>query len=220
VAAPWVAEHVTSATAYWRVFWLLPLPALFGLALAAPLALPVPGGSAGGALASLALAALTLGWAPERYTLSPDNRVRLDWPGPKVPVDAYAVAEALSARVDAGAAVLAPAQVSTWLPTIHHHPYPRMVRPDYLRSLRDLVSPAETGRRQALTRLAGGESRDARAVALLRHDLARKRLAAVCLTETASGWSEVRKVLEDAGWTPVERIAGHEIWMPAPAGGS
>jgi hypothetical protein len=93
-----------------------------------------------------------------------------------------------------------------------------MVRPDYLRSLSDLVSPAETGRRQALTSLAGGESRDARAIALLRHDLARKRLAAICLSETAAGWSEVRKLLKDADWILVERVLGHEIWLPAPRG--
>ena len=166
------------------------------------------------------MAAITLGWAPERFTLSPSNRVRLDWPGPKVPTDAYAVARALTARVEPGAAVLAPAQVSTWLPTLHQHPHPRMVRPDYLLHLRDLVSPAETGRRQALTNLVGGVARDARATSLLRHDLARKRLAAICLSETAARWSEVRSLLEDANWILVERVLDHEIWMPAPRGAS
>jgi hypothetical protein len=220
LAAPWIAEFVTGESTYWRIFWLLPLPALFGLALAAPRTLPIPGAASAGTLASLALAAGALGWAPERYTLSSGNRVRLEWPGPKVPTDAYAVARALTARVEPGAAVLAPAQVSTWLPTLHHHPHPRMVRPDYLLHLRDLVSPAETGRRQALTNLVGGVARDARATSLLRHDLARKRLAAICLSETAARWSEVRSLLEDANWILVERVVGHEIWMPAPRGAS
>ena len=45
VAAPWIAELVTGESTYWRIFWLLPLPALFGVVLSAPRSLTSPGGA-------------------------------------------------------------------------------------------------------------------------------------------------------------------------------
>lgn len=215
--APWIADHVTSEPAYWRVFWMLPLPVFVGVALSAPLGPPPLGGSPRLAAGVSALgAALLLALAPTQQTLSSGNRVRLGFPGPKVPAGAYAAAQSLARRVGPGAVVLAPRDVSTWLVTLHAHPYPLAARPEYVLSLRDALGPEEVARRVALTSLVGGGRVRPAAWQQLAAALTNGSLDAVCVAPDAAR-PELHRLLEEAGWSRVETAAEREIWMPGPS---
>ena len=109
LTAGWIAAHITSPLTYWRVFWLLPVPALVGLALAGPLA---AGGSRRsvrvGRLAIAGLAAILFLWLPARHPASSTSGVRLAPPGWKIAPAALAAARAVRDHAPEGAPVLAP----------------------------------------------------------------------------------------------------------------
>ncbi len=206
--AAWLAEQLTGVPTYWRVFWVLPLPALVGMALSAPLRLP---SRRLGAALALLLAGVALFWAPSRSTLSPANRVRLGAPGLKVPPAAFTAARTLARHAGSDAQVLAPYPVASWLSTLHHHPLPLAVRRDYLLSLRQRLGEAEVVRRGRLVALVGGGG-DPDDASLLAAAAASGELAAVCLAAEAPG--AARRALEQADFERVEVVEGFEIWAP------
>ncbi len=207
--APWLAEHLTGVPTYWRVFWVLPLPTLVGMALSAPLRLP---SRPLGAAVAVSLAAVALVWAPSRSTLSPANRVQLGAPGLKVPPAAFAAARALARHAGSGARVLAPYPVATWLSTLHHHPLPLAVRRDYLLSLRQRLGEAEVLRRRRLVALVSGGAADPDQASLLAVAAASGELAAVCVA--AGVPATVRRALEQADFARVEVVGEFEVWAP------
>jgi hypothetical protein len=207
--AEWLAANATGQSTYWRIFWLLPLPALFGIAAAAPGQLrwlrsrPALAGALGAGALVAALVVL-----PRTQVLSPANGVRLGRPGLKVPVE-YELARRLDARLEPGAPVIAPPAVSAWLPTLHHPVQPLMVRSDYLgRYLREL-GPAEVRRRLALSQyMDSGRRAGARRLA---EGIEAYAIQGLCVRDrVAAGASEV---LRAAGFERVETVGHWEIWI-------
>jgi len=211
---PWLAEHVTGAPTYWRVFWVLPVPLLLGVAVAGASALAGRRGGRPGALAAAAACALALCIAPSDGTLSADNRVRLGAPGLDVPEPAFRAAEALARHAPPGAGVLAPYPVAAWVPTLRADLSPLAVRTDYLLGLRAVLGDDEVARRGLLVNLVSGPDPDPRALRVLRARLDDGSLAAVCVAAAAP--PAVRVALEDAGLAEVAAAGGYRVYARAP----
>jgi hypothetical protein len=211
----WIAAHVTSPLTYWRVFWLLPVPALVGLALAGPLA---AGGSRRsvrvGRLAIAGLAATLFLWLPARHPASSTSGVRLAPPGWKIAPAALAAARAVRDHAPEGAPVLAPASVAAWIPALHRHPQPLVVRRGYLALLRNALGQSELDRRAQLELLVSGARRPPHSDRLLREAIARDPLAAVCVAQSTNRWPDVRAALEASGFQSVMRNSEYEVFAP------
>ncbi len=151
--ASFVAKNITGEATYWRVLWALPMPLFASIALTAPV--PDVAGRRKrlwGVTTAVALVAAFLVVVPLRASISSRNRTRLDWPGLKVP-KAYDAAREIVRYLPRHRTVLAPRNVSMWLPTFRNYVYPVLARPTWLkgRVLRE--------RHMALMRCTRGASR-------------------------------------------------------------
>lgn len=206
----WLAAHVTGSVTYWRVFWILPVPLLLTLCLAAP---SYVGGQGRRRARLAATALLVVGFvtlAPRAYTMTSANRVRLGWPGLKVTRE-YRVAEALAERVPPRSFVVAPLAVATWVPTLRDHPHPAIARPIYLRSHAGRVAQDEIRRRLLVTRYVDGQTSKAGERAL-RETVRDERVTGVCLRVGPSA-ERARRVLRDAGFRATYDDGEFEIWV-------
>lgn len=209
----WLAEHVTGASTYWRVLWLLPLPILAACVLTAPLAWRA---RAIGAFTSAALAAALFLAGPRIQALSRENEAWIGRPSLKVPPDAYAAAALLSKNSRPGAFTLAPYDVCPWITTVHGHPVPLMVRPLYFKLMQGALAPEEIERRKELELIvsanAPGTPPRPGVAANLRAAVRDYPLESVCLDRRAASAEQARRALEDEGFAVVERTGPFEIW--------
>ncbi len=132
---PWLAHPfaglATGAQTYWRVFWLVPAPALLGIVATSPLALrrlPRLVRMAGAAVV-VAACALTV---PDIQLTSAANYVRFAPFELKVPVRRGQVGQAVSRLGPPGSLVLVPRSLGPWVTIWPDHPCPVIVRRDYL----------------------------------------------------------------------------------------
>ncbi|RLE21726.1 MAG: hypothetical protein DRJ65_15465 [Acidobacteria bacterium] len=132
---PWLAHAfaglATGAQTFWRVFWLVPAPAMLGIAATSPLALrrlawPV---RVGGTVAVVVACAFAL---PTIQLTSAYNYVRFAPFELKVPVRRMEVGQAVARLGSPGSLVLVPRSLGTWVTIWPNHPCPLMVRKDYL----------------------------------------------------------------------------------------
>jgi hypothetical protein len=191
------------------------MPMLGAIVLTAPLAIAGEARPWLGRIAVVALTSLLLLTGVRTPPLSAANHVRLDWPGWQVPEAAFEAAQALASHVEPGSSVLAPRAVAPWIPTLHHHPVPLVVRPLYLTVLANHLPPRELELRIALMRLVSGEGRPPHADELLRDAIADHEISAVCLTRKASDWRDITRTLADAGLQKIFRNADYEVWARA-----
>ena len=206
-----VAAQVAGYPTYWRVFWLLPLPALAGAALSWPLEsvrARIP------AIAAVVAGVIGLAvWAPTQPVWSSANGTRVAWPGWKAPEDEMRAARLVVAHASPDDTVLAPFSVSPWIDTLHRHPRPLVVRRGYLALLHGHVSDADLQLRVELAALVSGRILGRYAIApTLARGIERFDLVVVCLTEQAAGGPGIRDVLRQASFEPAEKIPGYEIW--------
>ncbi|RMH19912.1 MAG: hypothetical protein D6696_09415 [Acidobacteria bacterium] len=211
--AHWMVTHVIGG-GYWRSMWVLPIPILMTLVLSAPLhwfhgVTRRPAGR----LAATALVAAFVALVPSHSSLSGENQVELSWPGLKVPPLDYRLAAAINRSVEPGATVVAPPDVSLWIPTFHHHASPLTVR-HYQDSIYLRAEDLEW--RQAMTGLAGGTPLSSGAVADFERGLDRFDVRAVCLRDGEPA-PRLRRALRTARFERTLRLAGHEIWVRSPA---
>jgi hypothetical protein len=209
--APLVGAHLTGGPTYWRIFWLIPFPALFGAALCR--ALDARGGGAVGRVLFVVLLALVAGAAPRLYTFARENSVWIGPPGPRIPERVLSAARALAASAPRGSAVLAGEEVAAWVVTLHEHPQPLVVRELYLESRADLPR-AEVNERLLLARMVSGSARPADAGPRLERAIARYGLRAVCLWGRARQLPELRRALTTARFQIAAQSSDFEIWVP------
>jgi hypothetical protein len=207
-----VARQLTSITTYWRVFWLLPLPVIAGLAVSTPLAARTfPGGRRGSCVAFTAvLAAVAAIWGPN-HVYSADNRTAIRWPSLKVEAE-YGVARTLQEGIGPGAAVIAPQELSRWLPMLHNHPRPLLALRRHARLHGD-----EGFRRLRLKDHVAGLHRLPGGVEELVREIRHYAADAVCLPDNNPWADEVRDVLGDLGYRPAAHLMSYEIWTHRPA---
>ena len=211
--AHWLAENLTHPWIYWRVFWILPVPALLGIVLTAPLEwIPKRLAPASATTAAcLAVAAGVFWWGSSVHTLSPANDVRLAPPSWKVPPAEISAACALTELVPAGARVVAPSEVETWIVTLRHHPFPLIVREHFVTQMSAYLGDEEIGRRIQLVRLVASAPAPPNGGTLLQEAIENYSLGGVCLTEGALN-PDIRDALREAGLRRGAQTQGFEIW--------
>ncbi len=146
--------------------------------------------------------------ASQQSIFSKGNKVKMGLPGLKVPPP-YQVAKAIDSAVTDRPNVLVPEEVSTWLPTMHWHPYPLVSRFQY----RYKLGP-QRRERIRLKQYIDGQARPENAPAVLRKGIERHRLGAVCFAVSNPWAEEIRQVLREAGFEKLKLLLSHEIWMP------
>ncbi len=210
-----VAAHLTSPATYWRVFWLLPLPALAAIVLAAPVEWQT---GARSHAVTVAMAALLLGGLvlsePRAFALSADNTVRLGAPGWKVPPRAFAAARTIVDAAAPSETVLAPESVAPWIPTLPGHPAALVVRREYLPTLHPVLGEAELRRRMRLMRLVSGRG-TAKDRPLLERAAA-DELHVVCLSQANPDWPALASILRSAGFQKILQDADYQVWRRIP----
>jgi hypothetical protein len=159
------------------------------------------------AVAYVAGLVLLLVVLPRQTILTPDNGTRLGVPGLKVPAE-YEVARFIATEYPNRPTVLSPTEISTWLPTVHHHPYPVLARPHS-------VSPfGEEGlRRLGLKTYVAGERRHEGSADTLRRGLGRYDVGVVCLPESNPWRSEIEKLLQLEGYGRGPEVDGYLLWV-------
>jgi hypothetical protein len=212
--AGWVVENVTGPS-HWRSLWALPVPILMTLVLTAPLRLDGRKALyvAGRVGFVLAVAAFAL-WVPNSSTLTGTNGsiVRLNGIGLKVAATPYYWAQAVNESVPAGSFVVAPPDISAWIPTFHHHAYPLTVRSMYLRPHRASLGAQNVRERRVMTTYAGGGARSKMAAQTFRAGLDRFDVKAVCL-RISPHVAQPRAILRRAGFRQTLQGEGYEIWV-------
>jgi hypothetical protein len=200
----WVSANLTGPV-YWRAAWALPIPILLALVLVTPLRL-------GGLVGRLACAALIATFAlsvPSTSGFSRENGATLSWPRLKL-YPAHRWAQRLN-ELAPGQPVVAPADVSTWIPVFHDHAHPLLVR-HYLLSQRHRLGEEAYTERLSMTRFVAGEARDPRAAAIFEAGLARYGVKAVCL-ELSGSTAAARRILRRAGFVRNLQGTDMEIWV-------
>ena len=158
------AANLTGVHLLWRLFWTVPLPALLALVVTSSLALgrPAPSIMRAFAFAASLLLLIYVFWPP--YSNPSYGGSVVGTPGLKVPLPAYRVAKVLSRLAGPHETVLAPEEISTWIPTFRGHPYPVVARQVYLlgqlRVFSAWIDPQLITERLALLRFVSGSARD------------------------------------------------------------
>jgi hypothetical protein len=212
---PWtalaLAHGVTGGPTYWRVLWVLPLPALLGVLLTAPL------GQSGRRLGRRARVAATLllclcfvTIAPTRFGLFGSGVEYWQPLGLKVKRLHYEPAAAMAAHAPPRSHVLLPTGVSTWMPTFHHHPYPLVSRSAYLVDR----GVADEARRLMLHGLVTGRAHP-NAPFLLRRAIEDYDLSGVCFRREIDAAEAFRRTLTALGFERIHTNEVYETWVRA-----
>ena len=227
---PLVMANITGGpSTHWRGLWALPVAILVSLMLCSPFQLPPRsrGRKVAPWLAAVALAVLVI-FIPEHVSFSAEGGlgtrrglgVRIGAPTLKGPPLEFEWARKLNRSIAPGAAVIAPQDVNTWIPTIHHHASPLEVRPLYTRifSGREHFPPQEADLRRTLTQIvsnatwAGNEASRRRTLSLFSEGLRRFDVQAVCMAKNgASG--HLRRILAASRFRREHDGRRYEIWV-------
>jgi hypothetical protein len=205
-----VADHFVGVYTYWRLTWALPLPLLLAVLLHGLIERALRMRSrvlAAGACVALAVFAVVFGW---RFgTLRSANTVTLGLPGPKVSAVEYQVAARIAKDVPEQGVVLAPEQVSVWLPTFIVHPELLGVRALYLGRA---FSPQDAARRSSLMQYVAGLYRPPDSAAWFADALRSYGLTAVVIVHSAPWRREMESVLERRGWRLLSS-GSYDVWI-------
>lgn len=213
LAGPWAALNLTSPSNFYRVFWLLPLPAFVGLAALAA-ADPAEARWRRGLGAALLLASLV----PSRWAMSKANGVRLGWPGFKMPVE-FSFVQEVNAALPRGR-VLGPTEVSQWLVVERGHAYPLLVKEIYFDEIHRHLAPGDLDRRRALMDHVGGGRPVRLGAPGFRAGLTEYAPGGVVFYAPLPWAAEIRGDLAAAGYAPRLERFGYELWMLDGSGGS
>jgi hypothetical protein len=225
LVAPLVFKQVTGP-AYWRLLWSLPLPILMSLVLISPLRLKgrfkrqLNGqhqgrlrGWWGPALCLALLTAYAL-LVPTYSGFSPQNRVLIYLrPMLKVRWPMYRPAIQLNSSVPPGSYVLAPNNVSMWIPTLHHHVYPLRAR-HYLNLNRFYLGEEDFENRGAMMRYVAGEGIKGDAN-LFRQGLSHYSVTGVCF-KISEDAPRTRAILRSNQFSKKSSDKRFEIWTYDP----
>ncbi|MEM1203496.1 MAG: DUF6077 domain-containing protein [Acidobacteriota bacterium] len=207
--AHWFASKATGSYVYWRVFWILPLPAYMAMVLTIPLTLR---GSIPWAWLRRGITAAVVGaflfWIPGTWMLSEGNGVTV------APFRLKAgfqreVAEQLVAHVEPGATVLAPVDVAPWVTTFHDHPHPLVVRRQYLRG--DL-GRGEVLSRWKVARWVSGQEKRPRVFRAFQRSLFKYGVTGVCFRRRIPDYQRTVTFLTVNGYERDFAKWGYEVW--------
>jgi hypothetical protein len=214
----WVAGNLTGPS-HWRAMWALPIPVLMTLVLISPLSLASSTAARWWAgAASAGLCALFVATVPSYGLLSEQNGgaaeggIRVGLPRPKAPETPYRWAAVLNAAVLPGAQVVAPADVSMWIPTFHDHAHPLQARRLYLANHQARLGDDDVLLRKRMTKFVGGGEGIPEDAALFARGLDYFAVDGVLLRNGGRA-VEARAALERRGFERTLRSIDYEIWV-------
>jgi len=150
IAVQLFAKTPQSQDVWFRAFWAVPLPHFIAVGLCAPLVL-LKSKRALSWAATAVFAIWLLVTNVGRTTFAPSNGTAFYWPPRvKAPLEAYSAARTLVQNVEPGAKVIAPVDVSAWVPTFRKPVYPLFPRFHYQCYLSERVDPDEVKFRRSL----------------------------------------------------------------------
>lgn len=213
-----LAENLTHPVTYWRVFWILPFPSLLGVALSVPIEMPllrkVP--AWGRSLLTLGMVGLLFFGGTKVHVLSSANEVRLGVPTWKVPQETFSIVCTMAEQVPPGSIVLAPFEVSGWIPILHGHPMPLVARRHYMDLVEESLGVEEVEQRLRLTRHVSGIVQTPATPRVIARGIENYPLVAVALARSAST-VDVRAVLRAARFIRTVQSQHFEVWSSADA---
>ena len=207
---PWLDKlwvtNLTGPDLNWRLFWVLPLPAWLAVLLTSTR--KVSFGRRFPLIGFLFFAA-ALGIfsyiATERFTNVLQGHLEIRTPDLKVPRNAYATTRLLVKLAGQEESVLAPEEISAWVPTFRKHPYPIAARRLYLEKQIALFSASTSRRKEMERRLAlldyvSGKARRPESAALLEKSLREMQIRVVATPGSLKWLPELSKTLKENGF--------------------
>lgn len=151
------AGTLTGHNQYWRILWCVPIPMFTALLLTSLIEIDPSAErkAVGVAVFVLGLIVFVI-LVPARYTVSASNGTKLKLPSIKAPPAGYALARAFNEMVPRPGGVLAPEEVSAYIPVIRNHPYPVAARVLHISVLAPWLDQSDVVTRVALARYIGG----------------------------------------------------------------
>jgi len=198
--------HVLS----WRLFWCIPFPLIIGILVSglASTSPKIAGIHVG--LIGVIILSVTFIFSNSHWTLSSKNNARIGTPGYKV-YYTYKIAEEVCKISRTNDLVLAPWEVSAWLPTFSRHPKTLGVRPLHL----PVVSRA-LGKNEALIRrnmidfVSGIKSSDEMLLATI-NEIKSRNVTIIVTKKQVSSLNLLKKELRGLNYI-CQPIGSYEIW--------
>jgi hypothetical protein len=215
----WISANVTGPS-FWRAMWSVPVPILMVLVLVAPLRFGHSVATRAFARAAFVVGCLTfLLVVPEFSALSERNGgagdvgIRVGRPRRKVPTERYRWAAALNRAVPDGSQVVAPPDISMWVPVMHHGAHPLQVRKLYLIRQRAHLGDDDVNLRMLMTQYVGGGAENVpQAGAHFARGLAQYDIAGVVLQNSGQA-IEARRILAERGFERKLHAIDYDLWV-------
>ncbi|MCP4902318.1 MAG: hypothetical protein GY906_35575, partial [bacterium] len=211
--ATYLIEANMTGPAYWRVLWSVPIPVLISLLLLSPLTLVGSKRVEIGARVLFALLLIGFAIGIPRYSgLSHHNRsVSLGWPRLKVEQPQFYWAQQLNQCTPPGSIVIAPPDVSVWIPVVRDHRFPLVVR-NYLGSHIEILGEDDVERRIRMSHFLKGRKTKKRRLNKFKRGLEAYEVAGICLKITP-GADRIRSTLAESGFEFVQGDSDFEVWV-------
>lgn len=207
-----VANWLAGPGTYWRVFWVLPLPAILAIVSTSGLAPDRPWGAAAGSALTLA----ALGLLAAAPVVSPASGSQWTGPGWRVPAHVQPLLAQLRNHVAADATVLLPLDAAPWSVMFERSPTPLVVRPEYLGVLRARYGQRELDRRLRLAHAVSGTASAPRAAVILARAITDYDLSAVALANRARDDRTLAPMLAAAGFALAFEDTRYTLWVRPP----
>jgi len=207
--ANWIAHWLTGPGTYWRVFWVMPLPALVAVVATSTVAPSRPWGAAAGTSAALLL---MLGLASDPV-ITPGRGSGWRAPGWRVPDRVQPLLGRLIADVGEEGTVLLPLDVAPWSVLFERAPTPLVVRPEYLGVLRARYDEREIDRRKRLAHTVSASPSHPRAAYSLGRAVQDYDLRAVVLSGAARSDPAIATRLRQLGFDGTFEDDHYALWV-------
>lgn len=206
VMNPWTSPFIASMfdlALQWRILWSVPLVistaiALIGLTVlvskSAPrLRYPV---------VVVAILATLLLLSPQ-WSISPDNNVVIAFPSYKVEPAEHSLASEIVHDAPQQSVIYAPMSVAAWITTFRSHPYPLLVRHEYIAfgRTRQYIGMPEIHRRRRVVNFLEGHDQDVSTPAFFKTQLEIDKPSFVVYESHIEMAAEIGSILNDAGYT-------------------
>ncbi len=211
--APFLAKMLDSAL-LWRLFWSVPLVASAAVSLAALAALTAGKLPQFARHTVLPLVLIMVLVSSHRLSISPENQTTIGLPRYKVEPIAHDIAGEIVRNAPLYSVVYAPISIAHLITTFRLHPYPLVVRPEYLgfERIRNHFGDSELDRRRRVIGFLEGSDTDPATVGFFQAQLVHDEPAFVVYEHQVQMAPMIGAALSAAGYVG-EKRGGYLLWQ-------
>jgi hypothetical protein len=202
---PFLTEFWSSLTTnvtVWRIHWAVPVVALLAIFLTtSALELARRYQAKWSYFLFGVFLVLYVLLVPSRFTFSSSNRAEFNWPTLKVPVEQYNMARLITDLTGRGCSILAPDEITDWVPTFWGHPDPVSARHYLGMSSFYGANTAEVDRRIALQLLINNRPASPQSWNILERSLEELNIRAVVVRKDFRELSQLASILDQSGFS-------------------